>query len=228
MKEVFEMTDLGEMIFFLGMQVQQKQNKIFVSQQKYAKEVLNKFNMEACKLTATPMNQKGKFSKENGAKKVDDKLYKSLIGYLMYLTATRPDIMHAVSLLSRYMNCANEIHLQVAKRILRYVKGTVDYGIKFSQVENFSLHGYSDSDWAGCADDMCSTSGYWFSLGSGIFSWCSKKQEIIAQSAAEAEYVAATAAANQAFWIRKLLTDLHMEQEESIFAYLWTTKLQYQ
>ncbi|XP_048234294.1 secreted RxLR effector protein 161-like [Ricinus communis] len=156
--------------------VQQKQNEIFISQQKYAKEVLKKFNMEAWKLTATPMNQKEKFLKEDGAKKVDDKLYRSLIGCLMYLTATKPDIMHVASLLSRYMNCASEIHLQAAKRILRYVKGPVDYGIKFSQVENFSLHGYSDSDWAGCADDMRSTSGYC----SGIFSWYSKKQEIIA------------------------------------------------
>ncbi|KAL4348545.1 hypothetical protein GQ457_17G004780 [Hibiscus cannabinus] len=127
------------------------------------------------------------------------------------LEATRPDIMYAVSLLSRYMNCANEIHFQAAKRILRYVKGTFDYGRKFSKVENFSLHGYSDSDWAGCVNDMRSTSSNCFSFDSGIFSWSSKKQEIVAQSTAEAEYVAATAAANQALWIRNFLTDLHME-----------------
>ncbi|KAA3481349.1 Retrovirus-related Pol polyprotein from transposon TNT 1-94 [Gossypium australe] len=198
MKGVFEMTDLGEMTFFLGMQVRQKQNEIFVCQQKYAKEVLNKFNMEACKSTATPMDQKEKISKENGVEKVDDKLYRSLIVCLMYLIATRPDIMYVVSLLSRYMNCASEIHFQAAKRILKYVKGTVDYGMKSSQVEDFNLHGYSDSDWVECTNDMRSTSCYCFSLDSRIFSWCSKKQKIVAQSTAKVEYVAATTATNQA------------------------------
>ncbi|WVZ15253.1 hypothetical protein V8G54_012819 [Vigna mungo] len=215
MENVFEMTDLGKMTFFLGMQVQQKKNEIFVCQEKYAKEVLMKFNMGECKSAATPMNQKEKFCREDGAEKVDEKLFRSLIGCLMYLTATRPDIMHSVSLLSRYMHCASEIHFQAAKRILRYVKGTIDYGIWFKKVESLSFHGYSDSDWAGCVDDMRSTSGYCFSLGSGVFSWCSKKQEIIAQSTAEAEYVAAAAAVNQTVWIRKIMADLHIEQEGS-------------
>ncbi|XP_057416150.1 secreted RxLR effector protein 161-like [Lotus japonicus] len=171
--------------------------------------------MKECHPTATPMNQKEKFCKEDGAEKIDEKLYRSLIGCLMYLTSTRPDIMHSVSLLSRYMHCPSEIHFQAAKRILRYVRGTTDYGIRYRQVKSFSFHGYSDSDWAGCVDDMRSTSGYCFTLGSGVFSWCSKKQEIIAQSTAEAEYVAAAAAVNQTLWIRKIMADLHMEQHGS-------------
>ena len=149
MKDAFEMTDLGRMTFFLGMQVYQKQNEIFLCQEKYANEILKKFNMEGCKPTATPMNQKEKFYKEDGAEKVDEKLYRSLIGCLMYLSASRPDILHAVSLLSRYMNCASRIHFQAAKRILRYVKGTIDFGVRYHYVKNFRLHGYSDSDWAG-------------------------------------------------------------------------------
>ncbi|XP_040869658.1 secreted RxLR effector protein 161-like [Glycine max] len=168
--------------------------------------------MEGFKPIATPMNQNEKFCKEDGAEKVDEKLYRNLIGCLMYLSASRPDILHAVSLLSRYMNCASRIHFQAAKRVLRYVKGTVDFGIRYNYVKNFRLHGYSHSDWAGCADDMRSTSSYLFSFGFGIFSWYSKKQEVIAQSTADAEYVAATAAINQALWIRKLMNDLHMEQ----------------
>ncbi|XP_020242852.1 uncharacterized protein LOC109821067 [Asparagus officinalis] len=143
--------------------------------------------MEECKPNATPMKQKEKFYKEDGAAKVDESLYRTLIGCLMYLTATRPDIMNDVSLLSRYMHCASEIHFQSAKRIVRYIKGTIDYGLRFYQVKNFTLHGYSDSNWAGCVDDMRSTSSYYFSFGSAIFSWCSKKQEIIAQSTAEAK-----------------------------------------
>lgn len=118
------------------------------------------------------------------------------------------------------MHCASEIHLQAAKRIIRYIKGTVNYGIKFSQVQNFNFHGFSDSDWGGCLDDIKSTSGYCFSFGSGIFSWCSKKQDVIAQSTAEAEYVAATLAVNQALWIRKLLADLSMEEKRSTKVYV--------
>ncbi|RVW21204.1 Retrovirus-related Pol polyprotein from transposon RE2 [Vitis vinifera] len=167
--------------------------------------------MEECKPTSTPMNQKEKFCKENGVEKVDEGLFRSMIGCLMYLTATRLDIMYVVSLLSRYMHCASEIHFQATKHVLRYVKGTIDYGIKFSQVKNFILHGYSDSDWVGCVDDMRSTSGYCFSFGSSIFSWSTKKQEVMAQPMAKAEYVVTTAAINQVLWLRKLLIDLDMK-----------------
>ena len=102
--------------------------------------------MEDCKSTTTSRNQKEKFSKDNGANKVDEYHYRSLIGCLIYLTATRPDIMFAVSMLSRFMHCANEVHSQAAKRIVRYVNGTKDYGIKYAHYQNFKLHGYSNSD----------------------------------------------------------------------------------
>ncbi|CAL5403595.1 unnamed protein product [Camellia sinensis] len=174
MLKVFEMTDLGLMSYFLGMEVKQRQH------------------------------EKEKFSKDDGVDKVDEGLYRSLTGCLMYLTATRPNIMHAVSLLSRFMHCASEVHFQAAKRILRYIKGTVNYGIKFTHCSDFKFHGFFNSDWGGSIDDMRSTTGFCFSFGSGMFSWCSRKQEIIAQSTAEAEYVAATAAVNQALWFRKL------------------------
>lgn len=215
MMKVFEMTDLGEMSYFLGMEVQQNQYGIFICQQKYAKETLKKFKMEECKSMTTPMNVKEKFYKDDGADKVDEAIYRSLIGCLMYLSATRPDIMHAVSLLSRFMHCASEVHFKAAKRVVRYIKGTLSYGIQFSCIENFDLQGYADSDWVGSCDDMKSTSRYCFSFGSGIFSWCLKKQEVIAQSTAEVEYVAATAAANQVLWLRKILADLDMEQKKA-------------
>ena len=223
MKQVLEMTDLGEMTYFLGIEVHQQQHDIFICQKKYAKEILKKFRMEECKPTSTLMNQKEKFCKENGAEKANEGLFRSMIGCLMYLTSTRPDIMYVVSLLSRYMHCASKNNFQAAKRVLRYVKGTIDYGIKFSQVKNFVLHGYSDSDWTGCVDDMQSTSGYCFSFGSGIFSWSSKKQEVVAQSTVEAEYVAAIATIatiKQVLWLRKLQTNLDMKQEMSTQVFL--------
>jgi len=215
MMKVFEMTDLGEMSYFLGMEVQQNQRGIFISQQIYAKEILKKFKMEECKSMTMPMNLKEKFCKEDGDGKVDEAIYRSLIGCLMYLTATRLDIMHVVSLLSRFMHCANEVHFKAVKTVVRYIKGTLSYGIQFSRIENFELQGYADSDWADNCDDIKSTFGYCYSFGSGIFSWCSKKQEIIAQSTVEAEYVAATAAANQVLWLRKILVYLDMEQRKA-------------
>jgi predicted peroxiredoxin len=220
MMQAFEMTDLGLMTFFLGIEIKQNENDVFIYQKKYAKEILKKFQMEECKTVSTPMNQKEKLSKEDGFDKVDEGYYRSLIGCLMYLTATRPDILFAVSILSRFMHCASEMHLKAAKRILRYIKGTIDYGVKFESCPTFKLCGFSDSDWAGSIDDMKSTSGYCFSLGSGIFSWCTKKQETVAQSTAEAEFIAATAAVNQVVWLKKILFDLHLQQNHKIKVFI--------
>nr|XP_034919801.1 secreted RxLR effector protein 161-like [Populus alba] len=170
--------------------------------------------MEECKATSTPMNQKEKLSKNDGADKVDEGYFRSMIGCLMYLTTTRPDILFAVSLLSRFMHGTSELHLRATKRILRYVKRTVSYGVKFKKCQSFKLYGFSDSDWAGSFDDMRNTSGYCFNLGYGVFSWCSKKQEIVAQSTAKVEFIAATTTVNQALWLQKILNDLSMEERE--------------
>jgi transposase InsO family protein len=220
MMQVFEMTDLGLMTFFLGIEIKQNETDVFICQKKYAREILTKFQMEECKAVSTPMNQKEKLSKEDGAEKIDEGYYRSLIGCLMYLTATRPDILFAVSMLSRFMHCASEMHLKAARRILRYIKGTVDYGVKFERCQKFKLCGFSDSDWAGSIDDMKSTSGYCFSLGSGVFSWSTKKQETVAQSTAEAEFIAATAAVNQVLWLKKILHDLHLQQNHKIEVFI--------
>ena len=215
MMKVFEMTDCGEMTFFLGIEVKQDERGVFISQKKYAKEILKKFQMENCNPMSTPMFQKLKLCKEDGAKKVDETDYRSLVGCLMYLTATRPDILQAVNVLSRFLHCASEVHLQAAKRVLRYVKGTLSYGVWLKHNQEFSLHGFSDSDWGGSLEDMKSTSGYCFTFGFGVFSWASKKQDIVAQSTAEAEFIAATAVVNQALWLRKILTDLQEIQTDS-------------
>lgn len=138
----------------------------------------------------------------------DSGRYRSLIGSLLYLTASRPDLMYAASLLSRFMKNPSQAHFSAAKRVLRYLKGSLDYGILYEKKGSSVLEGYVDSDWAGSIEDSKSTSGYVFSLGSGVFSWNTKKQEVVAQSPAEAEYISAAAASNQAIWPRKLLIDL--------------------
>ncbi|XP_038885877.1 secreted RxLR effector protein 161-like [Benincasa hispida] len=167
--------------------------------------------MDECKAARTPINQKEKLCKEDGDVKVDEGYFRSLIGFLMYFTVTRPNILNVVSILSRLMHCASELHLKAAKRVMRYIKGTSDFGIKFTRSKEFKLVGFFNSDWGGSIDDMRSTSGYCFTLDSSVFSWSSKKQEAVAQSTTEAEFIVATTTVNQALWLRKNLFDLDFE-----------------
>lgn len=133
-----------EMAYFLEMEIKQKNGEVFICQKKYAKEILKRFRVDEGKSVDTPMCQKEKLSKEDEAEKVDETFYKSLVGCLMYLTATKPDILHSVSLLSRFTTCAIEI--TATKRVLRYVRGTLDYGIRSCANQDCVLQGYSDSD----------------------------------------------------------------------------------
>ncbi|XP_015168630.1 uncharacterized mitochondrial protein AtMg00810-like [Solanum tuberosum] len=198
------------------MEITQRKYEFFVYQKKYAKEILTKFKIENCKEISIPINQKEKLSKDDGAEKVDQTYFRSFIGCLMYPTTTRPDILYVVSVLSRFMHCPSEVHFPAAKRVVRYFKGTITYGVKFQKSQPVKLCGYSDSDWGGFEGDAKSTSGYYFSFGSGIFSWSCKKQDIVAQSTAEAEFVAAATKVNQALWLKKILVDLHMEPTGSM------------
>lgn len=211
MMQEYEMTDLGLMRYFLGMQVKQRPGQIFISQEKYADDLLKKFNMQDCKPLATPMAMNEKLSKDDGQNKVDATVYRSLVGSLIYLTNSRPDIVHAVSIVSRFMSNPSKAHFAAAKRILRYVKGTKDFGILYEADRDFNLTGYTDSDWAGSTDDRKSTSGYVFLLGNKAISWASKKQTTVALSSAEAEYMAATSAACEATWLRKILQDVQQD-----------------
>ena len=149
-----------------------------------------------------------KLSKEDNNKDFDPSLYKSIVDSLMYLTATRQNIMHVVSLISKFMERPKETHWQTTKRILRYVKGTKRYGILYTSSENFELIRYTDSDCAGSIDDRKITSRYVFHLGSGAISWASKKKPIGALSTIEGEYVVATIASCQTVWMRRMLRSL--------------------
>lgn len=131
----------------------------------------------------------------------------------MYLTATRPDIMHAVNLISRYMESPREMHLLVVKRILRYLQETINFGLLSKKSEQSVLTGFADSDYAGDLDDRKSTSGCVFMMGSGAISWSSRKQSIVTLSTNEAEFVAATSCTCQVVWLCKLLEELHFQQK---------------
>ncbi|XP_043805250.1 secreted RxLR effector protein 161-like [Manihot esculenta] len=215
----FEMSDLGLMTYFLGMEIEQSHSVIFISQRKYIFDVLKRFNLNQCKAIATPFDPNMKLSKEDDDSIIDTTIYRSLVGSLLFLTSTRPDIMFSASFLSRFMNSPSNSHFMAAKRVLKYLKGTSNYGLLYSNNENAKLEGYVDSDWASSVEDMKSTSSYLFSLGLGYFSWISKKQEVVTQYTAEAEYIAAAAASNQAIWLRRLLADFKNDQSEATL--LW-------
>ncbi|XP_059076553.1 secreted RxLR effector protein 161-like [Cryptomeria japonica] len=168
-----------------------------------------------CKSAPTPIVIGLKLSKNDKGANVNPTLYKKLAGSLMYLTATRLDIMFGVSLISRFMESPKVIHWNARKRILKYVSGTKNYGIFYSKSNDFKLIGYTDSDCAGSIDDRKSTSSYAFHFGSGVVSWVSKKQPIVTLSSAKAEYVAAIGAACQAIWMRRMLKELRYEEESA-------------
>jgi hypothetical protein len=164
--------------------------------------------MMDCKSMTTPMTTNPKLLCDTSSEIVDATLYRQMIGSLMYLTNTRPNICFVVNTLSQYMVEPRHVHLIATKHVMRYLKGTIEYGIKYDADCEFRLHGYSDSDWVGSVTDRKSTSGCCFSLGSGMISWFSRKQTSVALSTIEAEYMATCLACTEVVWLWKLLSGL--------------------
>ncbi|CAL8132132.1 unnamed protein product [Prunus armeniaca] len=156
----YEMTDLGLLHHFLGMGVIQTHTNIFLHQKKYAAALLSKFGLHECKPVSIPLVTTEKLSKEDGSGPTNEEQYRKIVGSLLYLTATRPDIMYASSLLARFMHCPTNKHYGTAKRVLRYIQGTLDYGLEYVKGRNAMLIGYCDSDWSGSVNDNKSTSGH--------------------------------------------------------------------
>lgn len=182
MKHEFDMTDLGKMTYFLGLEVLQQSDGIFLFQKKYALEMLQRFGMDRSNFVHNPIVPGVKLTKDESGIKVDKTYYKQIVGSLMYLTFTRPDMMFVVNLISRYMENPTELHLLVAKKVLRYLKGTTEFGIFYKKGGNEELLAYTNSDYAGDLDDRKSTSGYVFLLCSTTVSCSSRKQLIVSLS----------------------------------------------
>ncbi|CAA7058105.1 unnamed protein product [Microthlaspi erraticum] len=210
MTKEFKMSMVGELKYFLGLQVNQTEKGIFISQSTYAKNLLVKFGLDKCKEARTPMSTTTKIGKDEQGEDVDVKLYRGMIGSLLYLTASRPDLSFSVGVCA-YQAKPKQSHLQAVKKILRYVKGTVNLGIFYSKGSNRNLAGYCDADWAGCADDRKSTSGGCFFLGNNLIAWLSKKQNSVSLSTAEAEYIALGSCCTQLIWMRQMSADYGME-----------------
>ncbi|GAU32405.1 hypothetical protein TSUD_220940 [Trifolium subterraneum] len=184
MMREFEMTDLGHISYFLGIEFQRTSGGLILHQKKYASEILKRFEIDQCNPALTPSEPRLQLSREAEEKNVDSTEYRRLIGSLRYLCNTRPDIAYSVGIVSRYMERPKMSHLSAAKRILRYIKGTMDYGIVFNKPDKRSIEliGYTDSNWCGDKDDRKSTAGYVFLYGGAPISWCSRKEPVVALS----------------------------------------------
>ncbi|GKA11943.1 putative ribonuclease H-like domain-containing protein [Tanacetum coccineum] len=207
MKSIFQMSSMGELTFFLGLQVKQKEDGIFLSQDKYVAEILKKFDFKNVKTASTPIETQKPLVKDKEAADVDVHLYRSMIGSLMYLTASRPDIMFAVCACSRFQVTPKTSHLNAVKRIFRYLKGRPKLGLWYPKESSFNLVAYSDSDYAGANLDRKSTTGGYQFLGKRLISWQCKKHTIVATSTTEVEYVVVAHCCGQVLWIQNQMLD---------------------
>ncbi|GJU82505.1 putative ribonuclease H-like domain-containing protein, partial [Tanacetum coccineum] len=207
MKGEFEMSAMGELTFFLGLQVQQRPGGIFISQNKYVKGIMQKFDLENVRTATTPYEALKPKSKNEPDSPVNVHLYRSMIGSLMYLTASRPDIMFAVNACSRNQVTPTTSNLEAVKKIFKYLKGQSKLGLWYPRESPFELEAYSDSDYARANKDRKSTTGGCQFLGMRLISWQCKKQTIVATSSTEAEYVAAANCCGQVLWMQNQLLD---------------------
>ena len=218
----FEMKDQGEVHHILGMSISRNRDKhtLTISQRTYLENVLKRFNMQDCKPVATlidPNQNLVKLKDDEQSVNLED--YQALIGCLTYaMTISRPDSATAVGILSKFMSKPGQSHWKGVKRVLRYIKGSLNVGLKFdaSNQTYVDVVGFTDADWAGDVVERKSTSGYVFQICGGTVSWRSKRQEIVALSSTEAEYIALSFAAKELMWLRSFLKDLGYEQQSNL------------
>ncbi|XP_019087432.1 PREDICTED: uncharacterized protein LOC109127297 [Camelina sativa] len=210
LKQSFKLRELGPLKNFLGLEIARNTSGISICQRKYALELLTTSGMLACKAANTPMVPNLQLSNTSGDLLEDKEMYRSLVGRLMYLTITRPDITFAVNKLCQFSFAPRTSHLTVVYQVLQYIKGTIGQGISYSADPDLTLKGFADSDYASCPDSRRSTTGFPIFLGSSLISWRSKKQQTISRSSAEAEYRALALASCEMMWLITLLSDLRI------------------
>ncbi|XP_071705402.1 uncharacterized mitochondrial protein AtMg00810-like [Rutidosis leptorrhynchoides] len=209
LRKEFHLTDLGKLNYFLGLEVSYHDSGIFLSQLKYAHDILTRAKLLDIKRATTPLSSSAYFTSQ-GTPYSDPTQYRSLVGALQYLTITRLDLSYAVNQVSQFLHAPTQEYFQGVKRILRYVKGTLTYGISFLHSPSSSIIGYSDADWARCIETRCSTYGYSVFFGGNLVSWSTKKQPTVSRSNYESEYRALANTAAEIIWQTHLLRELHV------------------
>eukprot|EP00253_Pinus_taeda_P001596 PITA_01596 len=205
MSQVYEMKYLGELHYCLGLEVWRDSRQTFLSKSKYVRSLLEKFRMDQCEAVAVPLHQNLKLRNDDGSKVADATLSKQMVGSLIYLTKTRPYLAYAVSALSQFMSKPLESHWVVAKGVLRYLQGTLDFGIVYSDSCDVRLTSFSNFNQARNVDDRRSITGYAFNIESMAITWSKKKQNTISLSSAEAKYQVMCVATCEAVWLRRLI-----------------------
>jgi histone deacetylase 1/2 len=210
LNEDFALKDLGELHYFLGIEVSKVRNGILLTQEKYANDILERVGMSQCKPVNSPMSTSEKLSRYEGSilGPKDATNYRSVVGALQYLTLTRPDISFAVNKVCQFLHAPTTVHWAAVKRILRYLKQTTNIGLKIGRSSSLLVSAFSDADWAGCLDDRRSTGGFAVFLGSNLVSWSARKQATVSRSSTEAEYKALANATAEVMWIQTLLMEL--------------------
>jgi Reverse transcriptase (RNA-dependent DNA polymerase) len=204
----FTIKDLGSVHFFLGIEVSSHNQGLLLTQIRYINSILERAKMLGAKPVATPMATGQALSKSMGDPADDVSLYRSVVGALQYVTITCPEISFAVNRMSQFMQSPTSCHWAAVKRILRYLKGTINYGLFIQPSSSLTLHAYADLDWAGCPDDRRSTTGYLVYLGPNLLSWSSKKQTTVARSSTEAEYHGLAMVTAEVVWLKTLFCEL--------------------
>jgi hypothetical protein len=207
LKQSFAMKDLGHLHYFLGIHVQHQSGGLHLSQTKYISDLLDRVHMTGAKPAKTPLPAGSQLTKYAGDPLENASEYRTLVGALQYCTLTRPDISFAVNQLCQFMHSPTTAHWTAAKRVLRYLKGSINHGLQFGK-GTLHLNAYSDSDWAGNPDDRRSTTGFALFLGPCLISWCAKKQPVVSKSSTEAEYRSLAFATAELCWLRMLFKEL--------------------
>ncbi|XP_035834863.1 uncharacterized mitochondrial protein AtMg00810-like [Helianthus annuus] len=215
----FAMKDLGPLSFFLGISVKHHKDTMFLSQQAYAQEIIERVSMSSCNHVHTPVDTHAKLSASVGANFHDPTLYRSLAGALQYLTFTRPDISYAVQQICIHMHAPKSDHWNALKRIIRYIQGTTSFGLTLGPSPTPQLTAYTDADWAGCPNTRRSTSLYCVYYGDKLISWSSKRQATISRSSAEAEYRGVANVVAEVCWLRNLLLELQRPLSRATLVY---------
>jgi hypothetical protein len=204
----FEMKDLGHLSYFIGLEVSSNSTSYYLSQAKYAFDLLSHAGLTDTKVVSTPLEMNTRLTPLDGTHHSDATLYRQLVGSLVYLTITHPDIAHAVHLVSQFLTIPHSTHYATVIHILCYIKGTMFHGLHFSAHSTLDLCAYFDADWVGDPTNHCSTTGFCFFLRDSLISWRSKKQHIVSRSSTEAEYRALANTTSKLLALRWLLEDM--------------------